>query len=77
MKAHRIFIMSLLAVLSLMSGPAFAYIGPGAGLGMIGSLLAVVAAIVVALVGIIVYPIRVWKKKREQQAKGGGDESAG
>ena len=40
----------------LFAAPASAYMGPGAGLGMLGSLVAVIGAVLVALVGIIVLP---------------------
>ena len=45
----------------------FAYVGPGAGLSMMGALLAVVCVIVLALIGPILYPIRLlrrWAKSR-------------
>lgn len=35
-----------------------AYIGPGAGLGAVGSLLAVGSAVVVMVVGLVWYPVR-------------------
>lgn len=36
-----------------------AYVGPGAGLGAIGALLAVLAAVVVGLAGLVLYPMRL------------------
>jgi len=33
------------------------YVGPGAGLSMMGSLLAVVCVLFVALLGLIMYPV--------------------
>jgi len=36
-----------------------AYIGPGAGLGFLGSLLAVLVVIFLGLVGLILYPIKL------------------
>jgi hypothetical protein len=44
-----------------------AYVGPGAGLSMIGALLAVVCVIGLALIGPLLYPIRLfrrWAKNR-------------
>ena len=41
---------------------AHAYVGPGAGLGMIASLLAVVGAMLLSLVGLILWPWRMLKK---------------
>jgi len=49
----------------------FAYVGPGAGLGMIGSLLAVLAAILIALLGVVLYPLMLLRnlfKRRSQSA---------
>ncbi len=49
-----------------------AYVGPGAGLGMIGSLLAVVATILIAVFGLVFYPItlirKMLRKTKEAQA---------
>lgn len=44
--------------LLLLPGLAAAYVGPGAGLSAIGSLLALLLAIVVAFVGFFWYPIK-------------------
>jgi membrane protein implicated in regulation of membrane protease activity len=41
-----------------------AYVGPGAGLGMIGSLIAVIGAVLVAIVGFLILPIRMLLKRR-------------
>ena len=41
---------------------AHAYVGPGAGLGMIASLLAVVGAMLLSIVGLILWPLRMLKK---------------
>ena len=46
------------AVLMSLPGLASAYVGPGAGLSAIGSLLALLLAIVVAFVGFFWYPIK-------------------
>jgi len=49
-----------------------AYVGPGAGLGMIGSLLAVLATILIAVFGLVFYPItlirKMLRKPKEAQA---------
>lgn len=37
---------------------AYAYIGPGAGLGMIGSVIAIIIAVLIVVIGLIIYPIR-------------------
>jgi len=44
-----------------------AYVGPGAGLGMIGSLLAVLAAVVIGVIGLVLYPITLIRKMLRKQ----------
>ena len=53
----------LVAVL-VVAGPAAAYIGPGAGLGLVSSLVAVLAATVMALALLLVWPVRMLVKRR-------------
>ena len=52
---------------------AHAYIGPGAGLSAIGSLLALCAAVVVAILGFVWFPIkrlmRRWKASLAERAE--------
>ena len=50
----------LLAVVPL---AAQAYVGPGAGVGMIGSLLAVLGAVLLAIVGLVLWPLRMIRKR--------------
>lgn len=59
------FLASFLILLAMMAEPAFAYIGPGAGLGAIGSLLGMVAAVFVAIFGFVWYPIKRILKGRK------------
>ena len=49
---------------------ALAYIGPGAGLSAIGSLLALIGAVLLAIVGFVWYPVRRLLR-RGKAAKGG------
>jgi hypothetical protein len=49
-----------------MPSTVFAYVGPGAGLSIIGSLLAFVSAIVVGILGFLWFPIRRMMRKRKQ-----------
>lgn len=44
---------------------AVAYVGPGAGLSIIGSLLAFFAAIVVGIFGFVWFPVRRYLRKRK------------
>jgi type VI protein secretion system component VasK len=56
----------LLAFLLLaVSGPAFAYIGPGAGISVIGSLLSILATIFIAIAAIVFWPMRKLLKRRK------------
>lgn len=67
-------------VLALILGQpatAFAYVGPGAGLSIIGSLLAFLAAIVVGIFGFLWFPIRRMLRKRKQAAEQNAEETEG
>jgi len=44
--------------LIVFGNPALAYIGPGAGLGAIGTILALVGGVILAIVGFVWYPIK-------------------
>jgi membrane protein implicated in regulation of membrane protease activity len=46
------------AALLLLPGTAFAYVGPGAGLTMIGALWAVILAVLMALFFVVAWPVR-------------------
>ena len=59
----------LIAVLAACPASALAYVGPGAGLSVIGSLLAFIAAIVVAIFGFLFFPIRRLLRKRRRKAE--------
>jgi hypothetical protein len=75
-----------LAVGLLAASPdtAHAYIGPGAGITVLGALWAVVVAIVLALAGLLAWPIRTMMRRRKQGrlaaakplAAGDGDSGA-
>lgn len=52
----------------LLPSTAAAYVGPGAGLSAIGSLLALIAAIILAIVGFIWYPLKRLMKKRKKKS---------
>lgn len=50
--------------LTTIAAPASAYIGPGAGLSALGSLLALLAAILLGIIGFVWYPIRRLLKRK-------------
>lgn len=61
---RRLALLPLLAALLAVPAPAWAYIGPGAGLSAIGSLLALAAALVLAVVGFVWYPVKRVMRRR-------------
>ena len=60
---RRYFFITILLVISFQ---AHAYIGPGTGLGAIISALGVVGAILLAIIGIIYYPLKRFFKNRKK-----------
>lgn len=47
--------------------PALAYIGPGAGLTLMGSFFTLLAGIFIALFAIVFWPVRRFLKKRREK----------
>ena len=68
MRANR-WIVPLAALAALLPTGAMAYVGPGAGLGALVALAAVVGAILVALFGVIVFPITMLRRRRRLQSQ--------
>ena len=64
----------ILLILSLSSSAA-AYIGPGAGISVLGSLLAVLGTIVLAIGAILFWPIRKLLKRRKGKQAGDTPDS--
>jgi uncharacterized membrane protein YccC len=65
------FVRTTLMLIAIMMLPtnSFAYVGPGAGLSIIGSLLALVAAVIIAIFGFLWFPLRRILRKRKQAAE--------
>ena len=61
-----------LAYLALPVANAFAYIGPGAGLSALGSLLSLVSAIGLAIVGFVWYPVKRLLRGRKSKGSATG-----
>ncbi|MGI9450366.1 MAG: hypothetical protein ACR2QH_06995 [Geminicoccaceae bacterium] len=59
--------LALFCLVWLVPDTSHAYIGPGAGISAIGSLLALLAAILLAIVGFIWYPLKGFMKKRSKK----------
>jgi hypothetical protein len=63
-------------VVLLISFPAQAYVGPGAGLSAIGVVLALVGAILMMIAGFVWYPVKKLLKRREPQPSRTSDDPA-
>ncbi len=64
MKSRQLF---SLIILLLISFSASAYIGPGAGIPILGSLFGLIATVVLVISAILFWPIRKLLKKRKQK----------
>jgi hypothetical protein len=65
----------LLAVSLLYSASAEAYIGPGLGAGVVATVIGIVGAVLLAIAGIVYYPIKRLLKNRRKPpppTEGGG-----
>lgn len=60
MKSSKLFVSILLAAAC---APAFAYVGPGAGLTLLGALWGLLAAVGAVLIFVIAWPLRQWRKR--------------
>ena len=58
------YVLLVIGLVALCS-PAFAYIGPGAGISVVGSLLSILATIFVAIGAIVFWPLRKLLKRRK------------
>jgi hypothetical protein len=64
---RRILATALLITALLAAAPAWAYIGPGAGLSAIGSIVALFAAVGLAIVGFVWYPVKRLRRRRAEK----------
>ena len=55
---------------ALAAAPALAYVGPGPGLTMLGSLVGLVGSLFVALFMILAWPLRLYYKKMKARKAG-------
>jgi membrane protein implicated in regulation of membrane protease activity len=60
-----------MAITIMAPGVALAYVGPGAGLSMIGSLIAVGGAVLFAIFGFLILPVRMLLKRRRARVVDG------
>ena len=61
--------MAITTALMLAATPAMAYVGPGAGLSLLGAFWGLLVAIVAALAFVVVYPIRRMMRARKRPAE--------
>ena len=55
-------------IVLVVATPAQAYMGPGAGLALIGSLFALIAALGIGALGLVWYPLkRLFRSKRDAE----------
>ena len=65
----------MMILICLLPCSAAAYIGPGVGLSAIGAFLALIAGIIIALIGFIIYPLkRVLRKNNKKVGQSGGEQ---
>lgn len=57
----------LIIVLFITNTPVLAYLGPGMGGGIIAGVLGIVGAILLAIFGILYYPIKRMIKNRKKE----------
>jgi hypothetical protein len=55
--------LAVLAGFLCLSQTSLAYVGPGSGITMIGSLLAVIGAVILTIVGILLWPLRLLMRR--------------
>jgi uncharacterized membrane protein YccC len=67
-----VFSLALAALLLALPQPAEAYIGPGAGLSAIGTVVALFGALLLAVVGFVWYPLKRLRRKL-REGKGTGE----
>jgi ABC-type transport system involved in cytochrome bd biosynthesis fused ATPase/permease subunit len=75
MRISRIAVTLSVVVLFVMANTstAWAYVGPGAGLGILGTLLAVLIATLASVFGLILWLVRMIKRRKKGQARQHGE----
>ena len=61
--------------LACIATPALAYIGPGAGVTVLGALWGIVAAVFLAMTAILVWPIRSFFRRRRKARAAASDQA--
>ena len=68
---------ALITLVATSSSDAMAYIGPGAGAGLIATVLGLLAALVLAVFGIIYYPLKRFLANRRTRRDRKDDDGNG
>lgn len=73
----RLALIAAAMTIAAMPSTGYCYVGPGIGITLLGSLWAVLAAVVMAIAGILFWPVRALlrRRKRDKQANGPDPES--
>ena len=66
-KRFELFAVAACMLLAVVSLPAQAYVGPGAGISLLGALWALVAVIGSALLYVVLWPVRRWRRRQRQE----------
>lgn len=66
----------IVLLLLLTSNIAYAYVGPGLGLGVIGAIFGAILAVLLAVVGVIWYPVKRLLKKKGQSTDNADEQLA-
>lgn len=66
MKQHTLWTFAF-GLCAFVSAPALAYVGPGAGLSLLGAFWALLLAVGAALVFLVAWPLRRMRRRRREQ----------
>jgi len=74
MRRTQFLVAGIAALLTVAPQIAFAYIGPGAGITAIGTVIALFGAVLLAIVGFIWYPVKRLKAKLKERKQAKKDQ---
>lgn len=57
----------ILILIFTLTSPMYAYIGPGTSTGLIATILGIIGSILLAIFGILYYPIKRFLKNRKKK----------